>query len=176
MPARPAHAPHSVHHSPSGPRAIAPGPRGYDGGVTYREFTSILASMVDDIPDTFLQGLQGVHAIEEAKPEEGYVDVWRMGEYLDPGPDDFLGGSDGLGRHVALYYGSFERIAENDPEFDWDGEIWETLTHELQHHVESLAGDGALIEQDLLDAREFERAEGDDEDDAPRGLFGWLRR
>lgn len=166
-------------------------------GVTYRAFKTTLASMVDDIPDTFLQGLQGVHAIEEEKPEEGYVDVWRMGEYLDPGPDDFLGGSDGLGRHVALYYGSFARIAEGDPDFDWEGEIWETLTHELQHHVESLAGDGALIEQDLEDARAFERAdrpeharprredrdrdggredEEDEDGDAPRGLFGWLRR
>ena len=115
--------------------------------------------MVDDIPDAFLRGLQGVHAIEDEKPEEDFVDVWRMGEYLDPGPEDFLGGPEGLGRHVALYYGSFARIAEGDPGFDWEEEIWETLTHELRHHVESLAGEGGLIEQDLIVAQEFERRE-----------------
>jgi hypothetical protein len=135
--------------------------------VTYERFRATVEAMLDDIPDAFLQELQGVHALREAKAEEGYRDVWRMGEYLDPGPEDFLGGSEGLGRHVALYYGSFVRIAENDPDFDWEGEIWETLTHELQHHVESLAGDGRLIEEDLLEARFFEREdEVEDEDDA----------
>lgn len=145
------------------PTTRRPSVTGYDAAVTYREFRATVESMMDDIPDAFVQGLQGVHAIEEARPEEAYVDVWRMGEYLDPGPEDFLGGSDGLGRHVALYYGSFARIAEGDPGFDWEAEIWETLTHELRHHVESLAGDGGLIEQDLIDAREFE------ERDAERG-------
>jgi hypothetical protein len=141
--------------------------------VTYERFRATVEAMLDDIPDAFLQELQGVHALREAKAEEGYRDVWRMGEYLDPGPDDFLGGSDGLGRHVALYWGSFRKIAKGDPDFDWEEEIWETLTHELQHHVESLAGDGRLIDQDVLDAQAFERV-----DDAPRGggLGGLLRR
>ena len=135
--------------------------------------------MVDEIPETFLHGLQGVHALPAEVVEEGYDDVFRMGEYLDPGPEDFLGASDGLGRHVALYYGSFVRIAEGDPEFDWEEEIWETLTHELQHHVESLAGDGRLIEEDLAVARTFEWAEpAGDAPAAPLrgGLAGLLRR
>jgi hypothetical protein len=126
--------------------------------------------MADEIPDVFLQALQGVHALEQEVLEDGYDDVWRMGEYLDPGPDDFLGGSDGLGRHVALYWGSFRAIAEADPEFDWDEEIWETLTHELQHHVESLAGDGRLIEEDLLEARAW--AEGEEAEDVGREADG----
>lgn len=139
--------------------------------MTYERFSATLEAMLDDVPDVFLQELQGVHALREAKAEEGYRDVWRMGEYLDPGPDDFLGGSEGLGRHVALYWGSFRKIAKGDPDFDWEEEIWETLTHELQHHVESLAGDGRLIDQDLLDAQTFERA-GDD----PRAPHAGARR
>ena len=125
--------------------------------MSYAAFEAMVAAMVEEIPDAFLRGLQGVHVIEEAKPEEGYVDVWRLGEYLDPGPEDFLGAGEGLGRHVALYYGSFVAVGEGDPSFDWEDEAWETLTHELRHHVESLAGDGRLIEQDLLDAEGFER-------------------
>lgn len=131
--------------------------------MTYKRFRRLLAEMVDELPPEFLRGLQGVHAIEEAKPEEDYVDVWRMGEYLDPGAESFLGGGEGLGRHVALYYGSFVRIAAGDPDFDWEGEMWETLTHELRHHVESLAGEDGLIQEDEFVAREFER----EKDDAP---------
>jgi hypothetical protein len=125
--------------------------------MSFREFERLLASMVDDIPDEFLRGLQGVHAIREARPEPDYVDVWRLGEYLDPGTEDFLGAGEGLGRHVALYYGSFVKVARGDPDFDWEEELWETLTHELRHHVESLAGDASLIEDDLEQARSFPR-------------------
>jgi len=157
--------------------------------MTYETFRHTVAEMVDEIPGVFLQELQGVHALEQEVLEDGYDDVWRMGEYLDPGPDDFLGGSDGLGRHVALYWGSFRAIAEADPEFDWDEEIWETLTHELQHHVESLAGDGRLIEEDLMEARAWAAGEAEEgvghEADEARGAQpepgeaargGWLSR
>jgi len=126
-------------------------------GMTFREFEAVLAEMVTEIPAEFLRGLQGVHALEEAKPEPDYVDVWRMGEYLDPGPEQFLGAGEGLGRHVALYYGSFVHVSDGDPAFDWEDEMWETLTHELRHHVESLAGDDGLIEEDLERSRSFPR-------------------
>jgi len=132
-------------------------PRARAAGMTFAAFRALVAEMVEEIPEAFLRELQGVHVLEQAMPEEGYVDVWRLGEYLDPGPESFLGASDGLGRHVALYYGSFVEVAAGDPEFDWEDEAWETLTHELRHHVESLAGDGRLIEQDVEDARSFPR-------------------
>jgi predicted Zn-dependent protease with MMP-like domain len=125
--------------------------------MDYDEFQAIVAEMVEEIPEEFLRGLQGIHALEQERPEEEYEDVWRLGEYLDPGAEDFLGAGEGLGRHVALYFGSFSRIAELDPEFDWEEEIWETLTHELRHHVESLAGDATLVDEDLRQGQSFER-------------------
>jgi hypothetical protein len=125
--------------------------------VRYREFRDMIAEMVADVPPEFLRDLQGVHVLEEAKPEEDYVDVWRLGEYLDPGGEAFLGSGEGLGRHVAIYWGSFREVAAGDPDFDWEAEAWETLTHELGHHVESLAGEGDLIALDEFDARDFER-------------------
>ena len=128
--------------------------------MTYEEFQRLVAEMVDEVPPEFMRGLQGVHVLPQAKPEEGFdEDVYRMGEYLDPGPDSFLGGPEGLGRHVALYYGSFRAIAEADPDFDWEEEAWETLTHELRHHVESLAGEDYLVQQDELDSLGFDDAE-----------------
>lgn len=125
--------------------------------MTYDEFRTTAEEIVAEIPDEFLRGLQGVHILEDERLEENYVDVWRMGEYLDPGPEEFLGSGEGLGRHIALYYGSFIRVADGDPEFDWEEELWETITHELRHHVESLAGDVTLIEEDLISAQEFPR-------------------
>ncbi len=113
--------------------------------------------MLADIPDEFTRGLQGVHVHNEVKLEEGFDDVYRLGEYLDPGPASLLGPGEGLGRHIALYYGSFAAIGEGDPTFAWEEELWETITHELRHHVESLAGDLSLIEEDYLQHEVFKQ-------------------
>lgn len=123
--------------------------------MTYEEFQRMVEEMVTEIPPQFMEGLQGVHVLEQVVQEEGYEDVVRLGEYLDPGPADFLGAGEGLGRHVALYYGSFAVIAEDDPTFDWEEEAWETLTHELRHHVESLAGEDFLVQDDVERAKHF---------------------
>ncbi|HRN18132.1 MAG: metallopeptidase family protein [Trueperaceae bacterium] len=123
--------------------------------MSFEEFQGLIAEMVDEIPAEFLRGLSGVHVLEEALVEPDYDDVYRMGEYLDPGVQDFLGPGEGLGRHVALYYGSFAALAASDPGFDWEDEAWETLTHELRHHVESLAGEDWLIQDDEFRAQDF---------------------
>lgn len=123
--------------------------------MTFEEFRELVTQMVDDIPEEFLRGLSGVHVLPQARPEPDYEDVYRLGEYLDPGARDFLGAGEGLGRHVALYYGSFAAIAETDPDFDWEDEAWETLTHELRHHVESLAGEDWLTQDDEQRSHDF---------------------
>jgi hypothetical protein len=41
---------------------------------------------------------------------------------------------------IRLFYGTFVDAALNDPEFDWEAELWETIRHELQHHLEHRAG------------------------------------
>ena len=128
--------------------------------MTFDDFERLVAEMVEEIPEEFMRGLQGVHVLPDVKREEGFdEDVFRMGEYMDPGPEDFLGGGEGIGRHVAVYYGSFRAIASEDPGFDWEEEAWETLTHELKHHVESLAGEDLLVQEDVLQARDFKRTD-----------------
>jgi len=109
----------------------------------------MVEAMVAEVPPVFLEGLQGVHVLRQAKLDPEGTGVYWMGEYLDPGAPDSLSPGEGVGRHVALYYGSFAAIARNDPEFDWEGEAWETLLHEIRHHVESRAGQIDLIEEDL---------------------------
>lgn len=125
--------------------------------MTFSDFEAATADMLDEIPATFLEGLQGVHVLEPARPEPQYHGVYRLGEYLDPGPDQFLGGNPGVGRQIALYYGSFVALARANPAFDWEGQLWDTLTHELRHHVESRAGDVSLIEVDRQRNRYFKK-------------------
>ncbi len=128
--------------------------------MTYQEFQDTVTEMLAEIPEIYKKGLQGVHVLPQAHPEPDLPGVFRLGEYMDPGPEAFLGSNPGLGRHIALYYGSFLAIARNSPQFDWEAQIWETLTHELRHHVESLAGDGSLIEEDRQRTAEFRRRLG----------------
>ncbi|GAA6755497.1 hypothetical protein QT17_09540 [Thermus sp. 2.9] len=131
--------------------------------MTYEAFVRLVEGLWEEIPPEFKRGLQGVHVFPEAKPEPGLPGVWRLGEYLDPGPPSALGGFEGLGRHIALYYGSFRAVA--GPGFDWEGEVWETLLHELRHHLESLAGREDLVREDLRRLDAFRRG-------GPRGEGG----
>lgn len=121
--------------------------------MTYQEFQTTVTEMLDDIPEEFLDGLQGVHVFEHAKADEELRGVYRLGEYLHSGQPHFLAGGATLGRHIALYYGSFKRIAGKG--FDWEANIWDTLTHELRHHVETLAGDDSLVEEDRARMNRF---------------------
>lgn len=140
--------------------------------MTFEQFRDLITEMLDEIPSEFLRGLGGVHVLPEVHREPEFDDVYRMGEYLDPGTHDFLGAGEGLGRHVAIYYGSFLALAEGDPEFDWEDEAWETLTHELRHHVESLAGEDFLIQDDEQRTLEFQRERPHEPHRRDRGRSG----
>ena len=123
--------------------------------MTFTEFENTVQQHLAIIPEQYLEGLQGVHVFEHVKRDPTEHHLVRLGEYLDPGPDQFLDSRIHIGRHVSLFYGSFLQIAGHG--FDWETQIWETLTHELQHHVESKAGDRTLIEWDMEQMRRFKK-------------------
>lgn len=62
-----------------------------------------------------------------------------LGEY-------FSGGS--LGRYIAIYYGSFTAVFGDADNADYKSELEKTLKHELTHHIESLAGEDDLDDED----------------------------
>ena len=130
--------------------------------MTFPDFQHLVSNLLDEIPPEAMTGLQGVHVFEHVKRDPDEPELVRMGEYLDPGPDSVFNTYTHLGRHVAIYYGSFQAVAGGNLAFDWEAEAWETLTHEIQHHVESRAGERGLIEWDIerLEAyRKQKRAE-----------------
>jgi hypothetical protein len=112
--------------------------------VQFDEFEQRARDEWERIPAEYRQGVDGLVVERRAQPHPSLPDVYTLGECVTESyPSDF-GGPDTIRSAVVLYYGSFFRLARLDEEFDWEHELWETLTHELQHHLESLASEDAL--------------------------------
>lgn len=105
-------------------------------------FTRRLDEMVDEVPPPLLEGLSGGVVVQErARRRRGDPPgVYLLGEYVT---DDFLGS------FIVIYYGSFRRLFAGEPARVWEEELWETLRHELRHHVESRAGVSDLDREDM---------------------------
>ena len=113
------------------------------------------------IPETFKAGVDGLVVERPARRHPSRPDVYTLGECVtETWPSDW-GGPDTTRSWLLLHYGSFRRLAALDPDFDWDNELWETLTHELQHHLESLADDDALGDVDYAVEENFKRRDGE---------------
>ena len=78
--------------------------------------------------------------------------VYTLGECV---PIDV--GSDPTPSRLFLYHGSFRELARARPDFDWRAEAWETLTHELRHHLEWKARAQDLEEYDWAAEQSFAR-------------------
>jgi predicted Zn-dependent protease with MMP-like domain len=125
--------------------------------VEYRRFEEIAWQYWDEIPEQYKDGVDGMVVSRDALPHPTLADIYTLGECLTESyPSDF-GGPDTIRSILTLYHGSFDRLAELDPEFDWEDELWETLTHELQHHLESLASEDALVDMDYAVDENFKR-------------------
>ena len=58
---------------------------------------------------------------------------------------------------MVLYHGSFAALARVNGGLDWREEAWETLTHELRHHLEWRARAPDLEELDWAVEQNFAR-------------------
>jgi hypothetical protein len=67
-------------------------------------------------------------------PHPGREDIWTLGECIPIPVDD--GNPRNFQSRIVLYHGSFQALARGTSDFDWTLEAWETLTHEIRHHVE----------------------------------------
>lgn len=114
----------------------------------------------EEIPKVYLEGIDGLTVSRNAPVHPELGDVYTMGECLtEEHPSDF-GSPETTRSMIVLYWGSFRALSMENPDFDWDEEIWETLSHELRHHLESLAGDDALEGVDYAADEMFKRFDG----------------
>lgn len=111
-------------------------------------FREVAARMWEDIPPPMREGVEALSVEERALPHPGLEEIYTLGECItDEWPTGY-GGPGETRSHLVLYYGSFRALAEREEGFDWAGELWETILHELLHHREYAAGQSGLEDFD----------------------------
>ncbi len=132
--------------------------------MEFEAFETAARAAYQEIPDAFKIGIGGLVVSRETLSHPDYPDVFTLGHCLtEDHPSDY-GSPDTTRSVIALYWGSFHQLARRDPTFSWDEEMWETLTHELRHHLESLAGEDDLEGVDYGVDETFKRDKGLDFD------------
>lgn len=125
--------------------------------MNFAEFQRRAGHVWEEIPDVYRSGVDGLVLEEEALPHPTLPEIYTLGECRTESYPSDWGGPDTTRSVLVLYYGSFQRLSELDPEFDWRYEIWETVTHELRHHLESLALEDTLEDVDYAVDENFKR-------------------
>ena len=116
--------------------------------LTFDEAARLLDDITDSFPEELFQHLNGgVLLIPEAEYHPDAPDLLTLGVYCH----------DMMGRYIKIFYGSMVQLAqeENWTQEDWEGGLWDTLSHELTHHLEGLAGERALEIKDEVQMAEY---------------------
>lgn len=133
--------------------------------MRFDDFDRLVERLAAEVPDEFLEGLAGVEVSRKTLPHPTRAQVYTLGECI-PLPAEGEGGPAGLQSRVVLYHGSFLALAALDPGFRWREEAWETLTHELRHHLEWRARAPDLEAFDRAAEQNFARHDGEPFDPA----------
>lgn len=132
--------------------------------MNFETFSRRAHGAFQEIPEEFRQGVDGLTVRAEALPHPIFPDIYTLGQCLTEAYPSDWSGPETLRSVVVLYHGSFKALAALNEEFDWEGELWETLTHELRHHLESLASEDDLEGVDYAMDEAFHREAGEDFD------------
>ncbi len=127
--------------------------------MTHHDFQSLIDRLTRDIPADYLDGVADIAVSRRAVPNPKSPEVFTMGECV-PLPVGTGESADDIQSRIVIYYGSFRALAQLDEEFDWEEEAWETLTHELRHHLEWRAGRADLEVTDWAAEQDFARRDG----------------
>ena len=119
------------------------------------EFRPLVERLVREIPAEFRGGVVVVDVSAKVVPHPVHGDVYTLGECV---PLEWSGSGVDLQSRIILYHGSFASLARLGA-FDWREEAWETLTHELRHHLEWRANVDALTAYDWAAEQNFARHE-----------------
>ncbi len=125
--------------------------------MRFQAFEAMAREIFDEIPEVYREGIDGLTVRREAPEHPDHPGVYTLGECLTEEHVSDYGSSETTRSVIALYWGSFQALARQSEDFDWEEETWETLTHELRHHLESLAGDDALEGVDYAADQSFKR-------------------
>ncbi|HET9984164.1 MAG TPA: hypothetical protein VFQ38_11275 [Longimicrobiales bacterium] len=129
--------------------------------MRFEDFQTAAEAVWAEIPERYKAGVDGLVVERKALAHPTIRDIYTLGECLTEAWPSSYESPETLRSVLVLYYGSFLRLSRLDPDFDWDEELWETVTHELQHHLESLASEDRLEDADYAADENFKRLEGE---------------
>lgn len=113
------------------------------------EVHTMLDDIAEELPKDFFQKLnEGIILLPEYKVHtESRRDneLYIMGQYV----------ISITGRHIEIYYGSFEKVYNRVSLETLREKLKETLLHEFTHHFESLAGERGLEIKDSHDMARY---------------------
>ena len=112
--------------------------------VSLDEAREMLDGLVAELPEGIFARLNGgVLLLPDVKlsPEAIAGDLFTLGEYEN---------SYAMGRTVRIYFGSILRAHGDMPPDEFREKLREVLHHELTHHLESMAGEHGLEDDDAL--------------------------
>ena len=132
--------------------------------MDFNAFEREARQVFDSIPARYREGLDGLTVHREALAHPRFPGVYTLGECVTETWPSGWDGPETVRSVVLLYWGSFRALAALDARFDWSDQIWETLTHELRHHLESLADTDDLLGVDYAMEQTFRRNDGEDFD------------
>lgn len=123
------------------------------------DFEAMVRRLGHEVPAGFFDGVAEVVVSPKAVPHPTRAEIYTLGECI-PLPAE-TGGTEEVQSRIVLYHGSFQALARLSEDFDWRGEAWETLTHELRHHLEWRARRPELEAFDRAAEQNFARQEGE---------------
>ena len=117
--------------------------------ITIEEMQDMLERAAQKIPEELYKELNGgIILLPDVKMHEQAVagDLYILGEYHY---------SRAMGRYIAIYYGSFQRVSAHLSNDQLEKRLEHTLKHEFTHHIESLAGERDLEIEDEVNINKY---------------------
>jgi len=124
------------------------------------DFEAMVARMAGEVPREFLEGVAEIVVSPRTLPHPDRPGIFTLGECI-PLPAGDAGGPESVQSRIVLYHGSFAALAKVAPGFDWREEAFETLTHELRHHLEWRARAPDLEDFDWAVEQNYARQDGE---------------
>ena len=125
--------------------------------ITFDEVAEMLDEIAEEIPQEFYHELYGgIILLPETKRHRNDAmntgSLFTLGEYHNARK-----GMGGMGRYIAIYYGSFMKLYAHLSPDRLKDRLRHTLIHEFTHHIESLAGEKGLALKDEIRLEEYKR-------------------
>ena len=120
---------------------------------TIDEINEMLDEVAAELPDEIFDKLNGGVSLlpyAQRSADDLNGNLYTLGEYR----------RDQMGRYINIYYGSICAVYPNATADQMRVHLKNLLTHELTHHLESLAGERDLEIKDAQDLEKYRRRGG----------------